>query len=190
MNLGRPLLTTTPRTSGHRARPTWAATTPTRVRAQAPPPGSHRELKGEPSLGLSLGPAPGSRRRGDPPYPDSLTEAQDHSDAETARGRATQAPPSPHLHPGSAPEPSDQPPGATSGLSRMLGGLGISMVCRFIPPSPMRRCGVHFTHLPDMPKPCVSASREPFQGTSAITISSLDFRFRLCVPQTLSRTSL
>ncbi|KAI4559052.1 hypothetical protein MJT46_013694 [Ovis ammon polii x Ovis aries] len=36
---------------------------------------------GEPSLGLSLGPAPGSRRRGDPPYPASLTEAEDHSDA-------------------------------------------------------------------------------------------------------------
>ena len=39
-----------------------------------------------------------------------------------------------HRHPHLAPEPWDQPPGATSGLSRMLGGLGISMVCRFLPP--------------------------------------------------------
>ena len=238
--------------------------TPTRVQAQASPPGSHRELMGEPSLGLSLGPAPGSRRRGDPPYPGPLTETEDHGDAGIARGGATQAPPSPHRHPRSAPEPSDQPPGATSGLSRMLGGLGISMVCRFLPPSPVRRCGVHFTHLPEVPKPCVPASREPFQGisvmksevvkvkslscvrlfatpwtvayqappsmgfsrqdcwsglplpspgdlpnpgiergspalqadalpsepSSAITTSNLDFRFRLCVPSTLSRTSL
>ena len=87
-------------------------------------------------------------------------------------------PSSRHRHPHLAPEPWDQPPGATSGLSRMLGGLGISMVCRFLPP-PVRWCGVHVMHLPDVPKPCVQTVCSSFAGALSGHIGYNHLQFRL-----------